>query len=66
MPPNADYTTERKEEFRKMTRSGEVENWVRVYATSKGGTYFHIEVRDADLATAPQLLAAKARQLDSI
>ncbi len=66
MSPDNSYTIGRKEEFRKMALSGEVGTWWRIYATTKAGTYFHIEVKDEDLATVPQLLAAKAKQLDSI
>ncbi len=66
MPSTDPYTTERKEEFRRLAKGGEVETWYRIYATSKGGTYYHIEIPEAQLDKAPQLLAAKAKQLDSI
>ena len=66
MPEKDPYTTERKEEFRKLTKDGGVETWYRIYATSRGGTYYHIEVQEAQLDKAPQLLVAKAKQLDSI
>ncbi len=66
MANDPSYTIGRKEEFRKMDLSNEVLTWYRIYATSKGGTYFHIEVKESDLGTAPALLAAKAKQLDSI
>ncbi len=66
MPGNAGYTIGRKEEFRKMVQTGDVETWWRIYATTPKGTYFHVELPDRDLAQAPQLLENKARQLDAI
>ncbi len=66
MPNDPSYTIGRKEEFRKMDLSNEVLTWYRIYATSKGGTYFHIEVKETDLDKAPGMLSAKAKQLDAI
>lgn len=66
MPNNATYTTGRKDEFRRMNQDGDVENWWRIYATTTRGTRFNIEVRDKDLAQAPAMLAAKAKEVDSI
>ena len=66
MPQDTSYTTGRKEPVRRMTTAGEVEDWWRIHATSKGGTPFWIMVRDADLAQAPAMMAAKAKQLDGI
>lgn len=60
------YKTEKKEPFRRVTKEGEVELWYRIYATSKGGTYFPIEVREDQLDEAPKLLEEMAKKLDSI
>ena len=46
-----------------MSRS---EIWYRIWATSKGGAYFSIEVPEAELDQADEKLAARARVLDSI
>jgi len=66
MPIDPTYTVGRKEPQRRMTTQGEVEDWWRIHATTRGGTPYWVVLRDADLATAPALLAAKARQLDAI
>lgn len=60
------YKVDRKEEFRVITKAGDVQMWYRIWATSKGGTYFHIEVQDTALDKADELLAARAKQLDAI
>ena len=61
-----DYTVDSKEEIRKLSKAGEVETWYRIYATSKGGTYFHVEVKETDLDKADAVLTARAKQLDAI
>ncbi|KKN37948.1 hypothetical protein LCGC14_0758350 [marine sediment metagenome] len=62
----ANYVTESKEEYRKVSKAGEVETWFRIFATSKGGTRFHVNVREDQLDQADKLLSERARQLDSI
>lgn len=66
MPGEKNYTVESKEEIRKLTKAGEVETWFRIYATSKGGTYFHVDIPEEQLDKADTLLAARAKQLDAI
>lgn len=66
MTKDADYTVESKEEIRKLDKAGEVETWFRIWAASKGGTYFHVDVAEADLDKADELLTARAKQLDAI
>jgi hypothetical protein len=66
MGKGTDYTIESKEEIRKLSKAGEVETWYRIYATSKGGTYFHVDVSEEELDKADELLTARAKQLDSI
>lgn len=60
------YTTESKDEITRMTKAGEVEISFRIYATSKGGTRFHVEIGEDQLDQAPAILAARAKELDSI
>ena len=66
MNTQAAYTVEKKDEIRKLNKAGEIETWYRIFATSKGGTYFHIEVKEDNLAQAPALLAKRAQEIDSI
>lgn len=66
MAKGTDYKVESKEEIRKLSKAGEVETWFRIYATSKGGTYFHVEVPEDELAKADELLTARAKQLDAV
>ena len=61
-----DYTVESKSEFRRVSPAGEVETWYRIFATSKGGTYYHVEVTEDQLERADELLTARAKQLDAI
>lgn len=58
--------TEPKEEIRKLSPAGEVETWYRIWATSKGGTRFHVDVAEDMLAKAPQILSKRAKELDAI
>jgi len=60
------YTTEKKEEVQKLARDGEVQTYFRIWATSRGGTYFHVDIPEDELAKADQVLAARAKQLDGI
>ena len=64
MPDN--YKTESKDEYRKVNAAGEVETWYRIFATSKRGTRFHIDVMEDNLDQSDKLLAARALKLDSI
>lgn len=66
MGKGVDYTVESKEEIRKLDKAGEVVISYRIWATSKGGTYFHVDVPEADLDKADELLTARAKQLDDI
>ncbi len=66
MTKGTDYTVEKKQEVPRLVQGGEVETWWRIYATSKGGTYFHIDVSDKLLSKADELLTAKAKALDAI
>lgn len=60
-----DYTTESKEEIRKLVK-GEIETWYRIYATSKGGTYFHVDIPEGELDKSNELLTKRAKELDAI
>lgn len=60
------YKVESKEEIRRLDKAGEPVVFYRMWATSKGGTYFHIDVPEDELDKAPELLKAKAEKLDSI
>lgn len=66
MGKNVDYTVESKEEIRKLDKAGEVVISYRIWATSKGGTYYHVDVAEADLDKADEILTARAKQLDAI
>ena len=58
---------EKKEELTKLNvKTHELEVWYRIWATSKGGTYFHVDIPEQDLAKAAQIVDAKATQLDAI
>ena len=66
MVKGKDYTVEKKEEIRRLSRTGEPITVYRIWATSQGGTYFHIEVPEDQLASADKLLTEHAKQLDAI
>jgi hypothetical protein len=66
MPGDKNYIVEKKEEIRRITRAGEPFTVYRIWATSDGGTYFHIEIPEADLEQSHKLLSLKAKTLDSI
>lgn len=62
------YTTKSKEELRKLNEAGDVETYYRVWATSKGGTYFHVDVSEKELNSgkAVEMLTKKAQALDAV
>lgn len=66
MPGETNYTVQRKEEIRKLNQAGEIETWYRIYAISKGGTYYHVEVPERNLDVAPKALTERANKLDAI
>ena len=66
MVAKTDYTVEKKEEIRQLGKGGEVTTSYRIWATSKAGTYFHLDIPEAELAQADARLTAKARLLDSV
>jgi len=66
MAKGTDYTVEKKEEVRRLTPTQEPFIAYRIWATSKGGTYFSLEVPEDQLDQADKLLTAKAKQLDAI
>lgn len=66
MAKDTDYRVESKEEIRKISKAGEVETWYRLWATSKGGTYFHVDIRSDQLAKADDILTRQAHALDTI
>ena len=63
---NPAYTTDKKEEKFHYTDENELETYFTITATSAGGTKFHINVPEADLDKADELLKARAVQLDGI
>jgi len=66
MPDSKFYTVESKEEIRKLSKAGEVETWYRIWATSKKGTYFHVDIGEKELGKADEILSQKAKELDAI
>lgn len=60
------YKVESKEEIRVLAKGGEVETHYRIYATTKKGTYFHVDVHEDQLDKADVLLTARAKALDAI
>jgi hypothetical protein len=66
MAKDTDYKVDSKEEIRKISKAGEVETWYRIFATSKRGTYFHVDIRESDLGRADDYLTKKAQALDAI
>lgn len=66
MVKGTDYTIEDKEEIRRLSKAHEVETWYRIWATSKGGTYFHVDVKEDELDKADEVLTARAKALDAI
>lgn len=66
MAKGTDYTVEKKDEVRQLDKGGEVTTSYRIWATSKGGTRFHVDVPEAELAKADAALTAKAKLLDAV
>ena len=66
MNEHSSYTVEKKEEIQRLGRDGEVLTFYRIWATSRGGTYFHIDVPEDQLDKAAELLTAQAKKLDAI
>ena len=67
MPVDKGYKVESKEEFRRLNpKTQEVETCYRIWATSKGGAYFHVEVPEAELGKAEEVLTKRAKELDAI
>lgn len=66
MAKGTDYIVDSKEEIRKLSKAGQVETWYRIWATTKKGTYFHVDITEAQLARAEELLTARAKELDAI
>lgn len=66
MPQDMSYTVLSKEERTVLDENMKPVTLFRIWARSKGGTRFHIEVSEGDLASAPKLLEARAKQLDSL
>ena len=66
MPLTETYVVDSKEEVRILDKAGNVVVMYRIWATTKKGTYFHIDVEEAKLADAPKLLEARAKGLDAI
>lgn len=66
MSNGALYTVDSKEEIRKLGKGGEVEIHFRIWATTKKGTYFHVDVPDDELDKAHDYLEARAKKLDAI
>lgn len=64
--PEKNYTTEKKEEIRTLDRTGQLLTIIRVWATTRKGTYYHVDVPESEIAAADKMLTAKATQLDAI
>ncbi len=66
MAKNTDYTVDKKDEVRMLDKGGAVITSYRIWATSKGGTYFHTDILETELSQADARLTAKAKLLDAI
>ncbi|KKK67094.1 hypothetical protein LCGC14_2957520 [marine sediment metagenome] len=66
MSKGTDYKVEKKDEVRKLSKGGELETWFRIFATSKGGTYFHVDIIEDQLDNADAILTTRAKKLDAI
>ena len=67
MPKSDYYKVESKEEFRRLNpKTQDVETWYRIWATSKGGVYYHVEVKEDELLKSDDVLARRAKELDAI
>ena len=65
MADKPEYKVEKKEELRNLI-NGEVVTFYRVWATSKSGTYFHVDISESNLSKANVILSARAKELDAI
>ena len=66
MTRGVDYTVQKKEEIRKLTPTHEIMTYYRIWATSAGGSYFHVEVAETELAKSDEILTKRAKELDAI
>ena len=66
MSPVDNFTVDAKEEVRTLDKAGAVVVMYRIWATTRKGTYFHIDVPEAQLDKAHDLLKARAEKLDAI
>ena len=66
MSPSNNYTVDSKEEIRVLDKAGNVTTSIRIWATSSGGTYYHVDVPEDELDKAPAILQARADKLDAI
>lgn len=64
--PKGDYKVESKEEIRRLGKGGSVETLFRIWATSRGGTYFHVDVTETALTSSDAVLTARAKELDAL
>lgn len=64
--PEKNYRVDTKEEIRRLDKAGNLETVYRIWATTKKGTYFHIDVAEDQIAKADAALAARATELDAI
>lgn len=60
------YKVESKEEIRRLGKGDEPETWFRIWATTKKGTYFHVDIKEDEFDKAHDLLQKRAQQLDAI
>ena len=66
MTKDKDYKIEKKDEFFLPTKEGKVETWLRVWITTKGGTYTHRDISEDMLDKAEEILTAWAKKVDAI
>ena len=66
MTKNTDYTVNSKDELRQLSKGGEVVTAYRIWATSKGGTNFHVDIPEAELGKSDVKLTERAKILDGI
>ena len=60
------YTTEKKEELSILVAGNKVTNGYRIWAVSKGGTRFHLDIPEEQIDKAEALLSARAKAIDAI
>ena len=64
--PKTDYKVESKQELSSIGRGNQVYTYFRIWATTAKGTYFHVDVPEADLAKSDEYLGKRAKELDAI